>query len=777
MAIEPLAPLAHEVAGKSWEEFWNGVNRSYIPGEHLRIPERLLLHTAAATDIDAATFEVVRFALFNANLEHSDVIQRTSASPIVVITRDFNTALLTEDAELVYVGNSLQYMIGQFGPNVAWTMEHRGDSPGIDDGDMFLVNDPWIGTAHQQDVNLLTPVFADGKLFCWLASSMHQTDIGGNTPGSFCVSAKDVYDEANPMPPIKIVEGDRIRRDIEELYLRSSRLPGLVALDLRGQINGARAARAKLETLIERYGAAVVKGTMRRILDNAERAFVEKIAPIPDGQWRERLYQEAAFDGDRRTHAVYLTLTKQDDLLIFENTGTARSEGILSLTFGGWQGGILSAVHGLLAYDQMGCIGGAQRHIRYQPTPGLATCVEHPAAISAAGTYNTLFAVGAANGALARMMSCGDETTRASITAAAWTLPGWCFAMTPPAEDGSFAACPMLDGMIGAVGPYDSRDGVDASGFYHIPVGEANNVEDYEQLWPMLYLYRQFETQAMGDDRAKAWGWGRHRGGRSFTAGLIPWHTDELIMVLHTEEVVPKQLGLFGGYLGSVNFHRHVIESDVPTQFAQGRIPRNFGEVGGEVGQPVPKGPAYMLNSRSMWEWNSTSTGGYGDPLERLPAAIAEDLRSRIVDEQTAVAMYGAVIAADGLVDDVATTARQLELARARVAGATVARSGKAAGTRAHRALDHLAVVDSGGGRVWACDRCDERLGGVDDNYKDGTAVIRTLVKDLPGFRDPARHVDELFEYRQFCCPGCGVILDSEIANVEHRYLHDLRLG
>ena len=108
---------------------------------------------------------------------------------------------------------------------VKWTLENRSDNPGIADGDMFLANDPWVGAAHQMDVMLLCPVFWEGELFCWVTNCLHQYDIGGITPGSFCPSARDAFDEGILMPPIKIVENDEIRRDIEEVYLRSSRKP------------------------------------------------------------------------------------------------------------------------------------------------------------------------------------------------------------------------------------------------------------------------------------------------------------------------------------------------------------------------------------------------------------------------------------------------------------------------------------------------------------------------------------------------------------------------
>ena len=220
----------------------------------------------------------MRHALWNVNEEHGATIQRLSGSPVAMYALDLNPSILTEDAEFVYFGPYMQYMSGVTDTQVKWTLENRSDNPGIRDGDMFLANDPWVGAAHQMDVMLLCPVFWKGELFCWVTNCLHQYDIGGITPGSFCPSARDAFDEGILIPPVKIVENNEIRRDIEDVYLRSSRKPSAVALDFRAQLAGNITARDRILSLIKRYGAETVKGVMRKILDDGERAFLKKLA-------------------------------------------------------------------------------------------------------------------------------------------------------------------------------------------------------------------------------------------------------------------------------------------------------------------------------------------------------------------------------------------------------------------------------------------------------------------------------------------------------------------
>src|SRR5438045_2769992 len=243
----------------------------------------------------------------------------------------------------------MQYMSGVTDTQVKWTLENRSDNPGISDGDMFLANDPWVGAAHQMDVMLLCPVFWKGELFCWVTNCLHQYDIGGITPGSFCPSARDAFDEGILIPPVKIVEKNEIRRDIEEIYLRSSRKPSAVALDFRAQLAGNMTAKDRVLSLIRRYGAETVKGVMRKILDDGERAFLKKLSSLPDGIWRDRTYVECCRPGDRQVHRVALTLKKLKNKLVFENEGTDPQAGGINATYSGWRPSSAASISGASA--------------------------------------------------------------------------------------------------------------------------------------------------------------------------------------------------------------------------------------------------------------------------------------------------------------------------------------------------------------------------------------------------------------------------------------------
>ena len=171
---------------------------------------------------------MLRHALWNVNTEHGNTIMKISGSPICAYGHDFNPCILDERGNFVFFGPFLQYLSAAVGNAVKWTLENRSENPGIADGDMWLCNDPWIGATHQNDVAVMAPVFHEGELFCWVANTLHQWDLGGTAPGGFNPFAQDVFWEPPCIPPVKIVEGDVIRIDVEEMYLRSSRMPDLV---------------------------------------------------------------------------------------------------------------------------------------------------------------------------------------------------------------------------------------------------------------------------------------------------------------------------------------------------------------------------------------------------------------------------------------------------------------------------------------------------------------------------------------------------------------------
>src|SRR6266705_523796 len=179
----------------------DGTTFSYIPGDTLAIHPSLTLHKEWTDKIDPITYEVIRHNLWNINEELGMTIQRISGSPVAMYAFDLNSSIFTEDGEFIYYGPYQLYMSGVSDVQVKWTLEHRSKNPGIVEDDMFLSNDPWVGAAHQMDVTLLTPVFWEGKLFCWITNRAPPVRRGRDHPGQLLSQRPRRLRRGHPHPP------------------------------------------------------------------------------------------------------------------------------------------------------------------------------------------------------------------------------------------------------------------------------------------------------------------------------------------------------------------------------------------------------------------------------------------------------------------------------------------------------------------------------------------------------------------------------------------------
>ena len=744
---------------------FNGIENPYVPPAQLRIADKLRLHNTWENEIDPVTYEVLRHNLWQINEEHGATIQRLSGSPVAMYALDLNPSILTEDAEFVYFGPYMQYMSGVTDTQVKWTLEHRSDNPGINEGDMFIANDPWVGAAHQQDVMLLCPVFWEGELFCWVTNCLHQYDIGGITPGSFCPSAESVYDEGIMLPPLKIIENYEIRKDIEAVYLRASRKPQLVALDFRAQVAGNTTARDRIVELIKRYGPATVKGVMKRIVENSEEAYLDKMRKLPDGEWFDRTYIEACRPGDRRTHRVVLGLRKEGTKLIFTNDGSAPQEGAMNATYSGWRGSIMVAINELLCWDQYFAVGGALRHIEFDPTPGTLNCADFPASVSTAPIQSMEISLYPAYNVISKMIF-PDEETRRDIMCIGGTSQWPATIFRGVDQWGERYGYLLVDPIGGAIGAFSMADGINTGGQARTPICKLPNIEHTEQSFPLLFLYRK--------ELADSGGAGQYRGGLSAESCFIPHNTDVVTQdTLSSGNALPTSPGMMGGFPSTTNAYTFVRNSDIFDRIEQRDMPVDASEVRGDEVILELRQENFEQQPNDVYAVRWTGGGGFGDPFDRDPEDIEQDLEDLAITAEAAKQIYGAIIDDNGQVDVEATAAERARIRKARVnGGAPAPRSGE----MQYRISTTLDVREDASGRYWACHKCEADLGALNSNYK------AQCIQDSSPFNvanpligDPALYIDDAVEFRQFYCPGCGTLIDNEVAVTRDEVLADIR--
>ena len=755
------------------ETHFDGVNKPYVPPAELSISETLTLHRDWETEIDPVTYEVIRHNLWNINEEHGATIQRISGSPVAIYALDLNPSILTEDAEFVYFGPYMQYMSGVTDTQVKWILEYRSDNPGIREGDMFLANDPWVGAAHQMDVMVICPVFWEGALFCWITNCLHQYDIGGITPGSFCPAAESAFDEGILIPPVKIVENDVVRRDIEELYLRSSRKPEMVALDFRAQLAGNMSARARVLQLVRRYGPRTVKGVMKRIIDNAETAFLAKLERLPDGAWRDRTYVEACRPGDRRTHRVEITVTKKGNRLIFDNDGTAPQDGAMNATYSGWRGSVMVAINELLAWDQYFAVGGALRHIDFDPTAGTLNCADFPASVSTAPTQSMEISLYPAYNAISKMLY-SDETLRGDIMGIGGTSQWPATIFRGIDQWGERYGYLLIDPIGGSIGAFAHGDGINTGGQARTPICQLPNVEHNEQNFPLLVLYRK-ELPDSG-------GAGRFRGGLSAETCFIPHNTDRITQdTLSSGNATPTSTGMMGGYPSTTNAYQFIRESDILERMAESRMVDDHSEVAGRREHLELRQENFDQHPADVYAVRWSGGGGFGDPMRRDPAKVQHDLLHRNVTAHAARTIFGAVLGEDDTTVDADATRENRAAIRAerlvRLTNGTPAPAERSGSVRLH-ATDALDLREDDAGAYWACGECGTCLGPLDGNYKLACLQdVRPVSDSNPLIGDPALFVDDAVEFRLFYCPGCGAQIENEIAVATDPILRDMAIA
>ncbi len=748
---------------------WDGVQRGYIPGETLHIPGPLKLHTGTA-DVDPVTFEVIRYSLMNTNLEHGQTIQRLAVSPVTMVTRDFQPSILSESGDLVFLGPYLQYLSNAQALTVKWILENRAGNPGIEPGDMFVSNDPYVGSPHQPDTVVAAPVFVGDELFCWVANVMHHADVGGSVMGSFCIDATDIFTDPPAFPPFKLVSRSEVQRDLEEMFLRQSRVPANVHMDLRAAISANRVAVRKVVALIDRYGAAAVKAVMYRVLDAGERTVAQRLSKIPDGRWSHRLYAEAAHTGDTGVYAYQLTVRKQGDHLYVENAGTDPQTGSINVTYAGFSGAFLAALTASLTADLAGAYGGVYRRVHFEPVPGTLSCADFPAAVSPAGIYTMETLISLSGAVIGKMLACAEPAVaKLAIGPAHPVFYGFISGGVHPTGEPFVAT--NADNMIGSLAASPIGDGVDFGGHFWIPEGTASNIEELELLWPMLFLYRR----AL---KAGADGAGRFRGGRGFVEAGIPWAVPGMAAAVYVDESFPKAVGPFGGNPGSAGHCRLKHGSDVIARLAAGEVPQDFDAITGTEAEVEAKGPMLMMGTDAVWEWTGANAPGFGDPLTRDASQVAADVASGALPAEAAERVYGVVLG-DAGADDAATRTLRAGRLAARLADAvppTEPPAGVPADVPLRVLVGELAVLERDG-RPEAFVTVTGRavLAPAGGNYKNGCAVLeRPLRMIAPEFATREGRAGYLTRYREYLCPVTGLRVDSEIIKDGDEALHDI---
>lgn len=585
------------------------------------------IQAANRPSIDPITASVIQGALENISIEMGYKLMRMSYSSIIRESEDFGAGLV--DAEGNGLAESAQSTPLQSGPipgyirGIKKVMAARGEE--IRPGDVIMHNDAYSGASHGPDIAFIVPVFFEGKLVAFSATTAHHLDIGALSPGSCgIVDAMDAYAEGLQFKAIKVYDQGRRNEMVWHILRDNIRASDLVVGDMEAQIAASRIGAERLGELIARYGLPTFQAGCAALMDHAERLMRQAIAAVPDGVYSATTYYDGFLDSDdpsKKALPIVATITIKGDSLSVDLTGTAPqvSDRPINMPFEGtvdiavWLTvrSILldTAVHGHVPVN-----AGLLRPISITAPLGCMANPTFPAPTIARFTPGNTLAdtvMKALAQAVPNQVSAGIGNLKVIAFSGLRAGTHW---VHMEIFEGSYGGRPGKDGM----------DAVDT-----LYANTRNNpIEDIETHLPLRVTRYELREDVVG-------------------------------------------AGQFRGGLGSVREFVFLEEGGASVE-GDGQGFRPWGFQGGSEGEPAAltldraSGSSTALPSKvahtgtragDRFVCVGPAGGGYGDPLRRDPERVLDDVLDGIITRETAVKLFGVSVTADGAID-IAATAR-----------------------------------------------------------------------------------------------------------------------
>ncbi len=559
--------------------------------------------------IDPVSLAVIRGRLEQIVDEMDATLFRAAFSPVIAEARDGSHGLYdAATGDTIAMGKTgLPVFIGAMSHAARAAIRRAEADGGFADGDVILLNDPYDGATHLNDIKLIKPLFRSGRPFCLLASVGHWIDVGGNVPGNYNPIATDIMQEGMRIPAVKLFDRGQMRHDVVDILLANTRLPQSCYGDLNAQLGALDLGERRMIELLDDYGDDLLAEAIAEIQARSARQMRDLIAALADGTYSF----EDHIDNDGLTEAplkvaLDLTIRGEEMTLDFSRSAPACA-GPMNVARGTTIAACFVALKHV--FPEVPANAGCLEPIRFVIPDNSILSAEAPKPVSGY-TENIMHTIDVVFGAIAEVAP--ERANGASFSTVNVVL------LSGRRNDGSDFILFTFFG--GGLGGNPEGDGLSHG---NAPIGMATMppVEILEAAYPV-----RFTNWGLRPDSG---GFGRHRGGLG-AIYEIELLADEATLVAFGERAVFPAFGVLGGGAGAPN--RLVYDQD------DGPMTPRLGA----------KLPAVRLAKGQRVRIESPGGGGYGPVGDRALEDVARDLRLGMVSPERAAHDYGVTVLADG---------------------------------------------------------------------------------------------------------------------------------
>jgi N-methylhydantoinase B len=571
--------------------------------------------------MDALTLAVIQAGLQQVCNEMDIAFSRAAFSPVIAEADDRSDGIYAaEDGALIAQGElGLPVFVGTMAHSAAHLVRliREGAVAPPEPGDIYIVNDPYLGGTHLMDVRFALPFFVDGELFCWLQNTGHWPDIGGMVPGGFSAHATEVEQEGLRLPPVKLFKRGVLDREILSIIQSNIRVAEQRIGDIKAQAAALLVGEQRLREMVARHGLPTLRTAIAGISDRAAERMRAEIRRIPEGTYSA----EAFVDSDGVVNEplrIALTVKRAGDELHFDlSRSSPPCQGPMNSVWATTCSAVYLAMKHI--FPNVPINAGTFAPIRVQRPEGTFLDARYPRPVSGCAAEVSQRVAEAVFLALAPVL---DIWAAPAGTSGNFALGGF-----DPARNAGYVMYQITGGGYGGTGDADGL----TNGCSTIGISKTAPVEVMEQYYPILF--RRFAIHEGSG------GAGRHRGGFGvhYEVELLRGEARASFVMDHGRFGPP---GVRGGQAGAPNVVR--LNRDGTTT-----IPPHLS-----------KDQGLLLRAGDRVEVMTPGGGGHGDPFTRDPALVARDVMRGTYTPAQAEALWGVVLR-DGAVDEAATQARR----------------------------------------------------------------------------------------------------------------------